>query len=84
MLKNAGIEKLKKHHHLLMLIGCLLPLALIAAGSFLGWSRSAFLWIFLLLCPLTHFWMMKEMHKPAEQGKTDEHEKAKGGTPSCH
>lgn len=84
-MKSTWKEKLHKHHHLLMLIGCLLPLALIAAGSYLGWSRSAFLWIFLLLCPLTHFWMMKEMHKrPTEEGKNHEPEKAKEGTPSCH
>ncbi len=55
--------KLKRNHLLLMVICCVIPLLLVAgAVYFLGWSKSYLFWTVLLLCPITHYFMMKNMH----------------------
>lgn len=69
-------EKIRHNHMLMMLLCCVLPLAAIyAAVYFFGISRSYIFWAFLVLCPLMHYLMMKDMH-----GKSSgEHRKG-----SCH
>ena len=70
------IDKIKKNHGLMMLVCCIAPLALVvAAVYFFGLSKRYLTWAILLLCPITHFFMMKDMHK-GHEGK-----KEKGG---CH
>ena len=69
-------NKIRHKHGLMMLVCCALPLILLLGATYLfGLSKSELYWFFLLLCPLMHFWMMKDMHK---HGKED---KGKGG---CH
>lgn len=72
-------NKLKKNHGLIMLVCCIVPLALVfAAVYFFGLSKSYLYWLVLLLCPITHYFMMKGMHK-GHAGKKEKGEK--GG---CH
>ena len=69
------IEKIKNNHMLMMIICCALPLiVLFIAVRYLNLSNSYPYWFVLLLCPLSHYFMMKHMHK---DGK-----KKKGG--GCH
>ncbi len=75
-------EKLQKHHHLIMMIGCVLPIVFALAAAFLwGFNRSYVVWVFLLLCPLVHYFLMKEFHKEPSPGQG---KKASGGTGKCH
>ncbi len=70
------IDKIKKNHMLMMVICCVAPLALVSiAVYFFGLSKSYLYWLVFLLCPITHFFMMKDMHKE----HTDK--KERGG---CH
>lgn len=69
-------EKIKNNHGLMMLVCCVAPLALMSAAVyFFGLGKSYLYWLVVLLCPITHFLMMKDMHKE-HAGK-----KEKGG---CH
>jgi len=71
------IKKLKHNHGLMMLLCCVVPLLLLIGAVYLfGLSKSYLYWFFLLLCPLMHFLMMKDMHK--EKGSDG---KERGG---CH
>lgn len=91
-------QKLKKNHGIMMVICCGLPLIilLIAVYGF-GMERKYLFWFVLLLCPLMHLFMMKNMHggscceKKSEGDKENEGDKQsqeksrqekKGG--SCH
>ncbi len=72
------IEKIKNNHALMMIICCGAPLILIlAAVYFFGLSKSYLFWFMLLLCPLMHYFMMRDMHK----GEKKHGKKEKGG---CH
>lgn len=56
------IKKLKHNHALMMLVCCGVPLLLLlGAVYFFGLSRSYLFWFVLLLCPLMHYFMMKDM-----------------------
>ena len=66
-LKNL-YEKIKHNHSLMMLLCCVIPLVLLYGGVyFFGLSNSYLYWSILLLCPVMHFWMMKNMHKKQHQ-----------------
>lgn len=56
-------QKLKKNHGIMMVLCCGLPLLilLIAVYGF-GVERKYLFWFVLLLCPLMHLFMMKDMH----------------------
>ncbi len=61
-------EKIKHNHGLMMLLCCGIPLLLLyGAVYFFGLSKSYLFWFIILLCPLMHFWMMKDMHKKQPQ-----------------
>ncbi len=65
-------EKIKHNHGLMMLLCCGIPLLLLyGAVYFFGLSKSYLFWFIILLCPLMHFWMMRDMHKkkPQEEGE---------------
>lgn len=51
-----------KKHSLLMILCCLVPIVLVMffAHRFEG---TNWFWLFLLLCPVMHVFMMKSMHK---------------------
>jgi len=54
----------------MMIACCMAPLALVfAAVYFFGLSKSYLYWTILLLCPITHYFMMKNMHKEHEDKK---------------
>jgi Flp pilus assembly protein TadB len=80
---NMGMSNLHnkiRHNHLLMMVVCcIIPLALlyIAVYSF-GISRSYLYWLIILLCPLMHVWMMRDMHK---KGSHKDNKRSEG---SCH
>ncbi len=58
------IKKLRHNHALMMTVCCGVPLLLlIGAIYFFGLSQSYLFWGILLLCPLMHVWMMKDMYK---------------------
>ncbi len=77
---NSWWQKLRKHHGLMMLLCCLLPLIIVViVGYFWGFNRSYLFWVFLLLCPLTHYLMMRDLHEEHSSSHEDE-----GKKPSCH
>ncbi|MBS3135851.1 DUF2933 domain-containing protein [Candidatus Woesearchaeota archaeon] len=72
-------EMMSRHHSLIMIFCCILFFALLLlATRVFGIQNSSFYWIALLLCPLMHFFMMKDMHKHDAGEDKKEH---KGG---CH
>lgn len=69
---NDWIEKIKKNHGLMMGVCCILPIAILfVAVKYFDLNRSYLFWGVLLLCPVLHYFMMKDMHK----GKGDKKEK---------
>ncbi|HII14881.1 MAG TPA: DUF2933 domain-containing protein [Nanoarchaeota archaeon] len=69
-------EKIRQNHMLLMAVCCGLPvIGIYAAVYFFGVSKSYIFWAFLIICPLMHYFMMKDMHSESNEGKK------KGG---CH
>ncbi len=67
-------------HTLMMLLGCLAPLAIIMILWFAGVSQSILTFGIILLCPIMHFVMMKNMkhnahsieNNPGNDNKRDE------------
>jgi len=58
------IKKFRQNHSLMMLICCGVPLLLLIISIyFFGLSKNYLLWLILLLCPIMHYFMMKDMHK---------------------
>ncbi len=69
---SKWIEKIKHNHGLMMIICCLVPLALLfAAVKYFGLSRSYLFLFILLLCPVMHYFIMKDMHKKSSEKKED-------------
>ncbi len=70
------LSRIKGDHALMMLVCCLVPLLLLAAAWYLGVDRGIVSFGFLLLCPLLHFFLMKDPHKPeAKAGPGGEEKK---------
>ena len=68
-------EKLKQNHLLLMVICCGLPLIVLLVLIYGFGIRNTYItWAAILLCPLSHIFLMK-MHKSGKEGD-------KGG--KCH
>lgn len=69
-------EKIRHNHMLLMLVCCAVPIAIVYAGIyFLRWSNNLLIWSILLLCPITHIFMMKDHGKHG--GEHSDHELSK-------
>ncbi len=67
---KSWTQRIKQNHFLMMVLCCIIPLAvLLIAVNYFGLSRSYLFWFVLLLCPVTHYFMMKVMHKQAEDTK---------------
>ena len=63
-------DNIKNNHAIMMVLCCGIPLLLLfAAGYLFGISKSYLYWFIILLCPLMHIWMMKEMHGDKKDGK---------------
>jgi len=65
MLKSI-VNKIRQNSFFAMVLCCGLPLIVIFTLSFLGILRSWGLYALLLICPLAHLWMMREMFRPPE------------------
>jgi hypothetical protein len=63
-------NKAGNHRHtLMMMLGCLMPLMLLGILWVVGVSQSILSFGILLLCPILHFVMMKNMkHENVKQG----------------
>jgi len=58
------VEKIKRNHILMMALCCVIPIvALIAAVYLFGLSKIYLTWFVILLCPIMHLFMMRDMHK---------------------
>ena len=58
------IQKIKNNHLLVMLICCAIPIILlIVLISFFKIDNKYLVWSLILLCPIIHYFMMKDMHK---------------------
>ncbi len=67
------IRKIRHNHGLMMVICCGAPLILLGiAIYFFGLSKSYLFWFILLLCPIMHYFMMKDMHKKHPDKKENE------------
>ena len=83
--EDTWFRRIKKNHLLMMVLCCVVPLLiLMGAVYFLNVSKNYLFWLVLLLCPIMHYFMMKEMHKDPQEGvpHRQENEPKKGG--SCH
>ena len=79
---KKALDSLKHNHFLMMILCCALPLLLLlGAVYFFGLSKSYLYWFMLLLCPLMHFFMMKDMHGRSKS--KEKSEKSKNGE-KCH
>lgn len=83
-------EKIKENHSLMMILCCSIPLVVLASGAyFFGLSKTYLTWFVILLCPIMHIFMMRDMHKDHEDDKDNgggrgsrmDGKKRKGG---CH
>ncbi len=70
------IEKIKSNHFLIMAICCGVPLILLLAATyFFGLNKAYLVWFMVLLCPLMHYFMMRDMHKDTkDKGKKEKRE----------
>ena len=57
-------KKIKENHWLMMLICCAVPLIILVVAVYIfGLSNKYLFWFILLLCPILHYFMMKDMYK---------------------
>ncbi|PIN77955.1 hypothetical protein COV14_04865 [Candidatus Woesearchaeota archaeon CG10_big_fil_rev_8_21_14_0_10_33_12] len=72
-------KKIKKNHGLMMILCCAIPLVLlIIATKIFNLNGKYLFWFILLLCPLMHFFMMKDTHK--KHGKEEKNKE----NDECH
>ncbi len=75
-------EVLGKNHMLLMFVGCILIFGIAYAGAnWFGQPGKWGFWLMILLCPLIHVFMMKDMHKGHEKRHGDGDNEKEG---QCH
>ena len=64
MSTNNLLNKISKNNWLMMIICCAIPLILLAISVYVfGLDNKYIFWFILLLCPILHYFMMKDMHK---------------------
>ena len=78
--KNPNINEgiFSKHRHtLMMVLGCIIPLVLLGILWVVGVSQNILSFGILLLCPIMHLFMMKNMKHGTQnlQSKIDENKK---------
>ncbi len=55
--------RIRQNHWLMMIVCCGIPLIiLILAIYFFGLDNKYLFWFILLLCPILHYFMMRDMH----------------------
>jgi len=63
-------DKIKKNHWLMMFICCATPLIMLVIAVYLFDLDNKYLfWFILLLCPILHYFLMRDMHKNKEKNK---------------
>lgn len=68
--RTGQIDDRHGRHMLKMLACCLIPLILVAVLYLTGFSGDYLFYVILLLCPLMHFFMMRDhKHCEADNGK---------------
>jgi hypothetical protein len=56
-------NKLVSNHFIIMIVSCVVPLVLILSiVNFVDVEKSGLFWLFILLCPLMHLFMMRKHH----------------------
>lgn len=60
-MKNI-FRKLNENHILMMVICCLIPIVIAGVLFYFGLKIYAFI-ILMILCPILHYFMMRNMHK---------------------
>ncbi len=61
---KKSIQKIKNNHWLVMLLCCAIPIILLMTlASFFKIDNKYLLWSLILLCPIIHYFVMKDMHK---------------------
>ena len=79
------MKKFKLNHNLMMFICCGIPLILLViAVYFFGLSKSYLFWFILLLCPIMHYFMMRDMHKKHSNDNNIEKSSKNGENKRCH
>ncbi len=63
---NTGTDV--NRHTLLMILGCLIPLVILGILWFAGVSQNILSFGIILLCPIMHLVMMKNMKHDAQTG----------------
>jgi hypothetical protein len=82
-LKEA-YSRIRHDHSLMMVICCMVPLALLYTAVYVfGVSKGYLYWSIILLCPLMHFIMMKDMCKSNSESCDNHDKKEKEGAAEC-
>lgn len=76
-LKNT-FKKIKENHWLMMAICCLIPIIIAGILFYFGFKTYAIIAV-MLLCPILHYFMMKDTH-----GKHDDKNKEGSENKKCH
>jgi len=71
---NHSSHQMTGKHMLLMVLCCAIPLIGLAALGIFGVSNSYLLYGMILLCPLLHYFMMRDMHGTGHSGHAAETE----------
>ncbi|MFH0714882.1 MAG: DUF2933 domain-containing protein [Candidatus Diapherotrites archaeon] len=76
---NLGetIARIRENHLLMMAVCCIVPVAFAAMLFVLGFRTYA-LWLVILLCPLMHLFMMKDMHSAEKKEHSCDKHKSEG------
>lgn len=57
-------EKIRHNHWLMMILCCAIPIILFIVAIYIfGLSKSYLFLLILLLCPVLHYFIMKDLHK---------------------
>ena len=64
----AWREWIKQNHGLTMVLCCAAAILLLGGAYFFGVSKQYLFWFALILCPVMHIFLMKDMHKSDTKG----------------
>lgn len=67
-------NKIKENHWLMMILCCAIPLIIAGVLFYLGFKKYAILAV-MLLCPVLHYFMMRDMHKKHKNGSEERDKK---------
>ena len=77
-------NKIKQNHWLMMIICCAIPLIIAGILFYLGFKTYASFAV-ILLCPILHYFLMRDMHgKHGDKNKEESGNKGKGEDKKCH